>query len=64
MQVAWNPGAERFDALAWAYESDTDKPITVGDEVPEPGTLALFAAGVAALAVLRRRQRRQPAQTA
>lgn len=61
MKVLWNDPEERFDALAWAYETDEDKPIVIDDstDIPEPGTLALFAAGAGALLIASRRRRRQ-----
>jgi hypothetical protein len=67
MQVLWNGQESRFDALAWGYETDEEKLIGAGDtggEIPEPGTLALFAVGAVALAVARRRQQRRSSQTA
>jgi hypothetical protein len=64
MQVQWNGAQERFDALAWAYEDRPDAPLAAGvmqmrqpGPIPEPGTLATFAAGVTALALARRRRR-------
>lgn len=61
LKVLWNDPDERFDALAWAYETEDDTPIVIDDpeSIPEPGTLALFALGAGALAVAARRRKRQ-----
>lgn len=62
MDVMWNPGDERFDAYAWAYETEADKPIGAAEGIPEPGTLAMFAVGAMALAAARARRRRKKAE--
>lgn len=61
LKVLWNDPDERFDALAWAYETEDETPIVIDDpeSIPEPGTLALFALGAGALAVAARRRKRQ-----
>lgn len=42
-----------LDAFAWGYETDPGVPVAAG--APEPGTLAMLAVGVGALAGRRRR---------
>ena len=64
IEVLWNPTDARFDALAWGYETVADTAIKAGaretaGDIPEPGTLGLFAVGVTALAVARRRKKQQ-----
>ncbi len=43
-----------LDAFAWGYETEPGVPIGAG-AIPEPGTLAMLAVGVAAMAGRRRR---------
>lgn len=46
-----------LEALAWGYETEVGVPIAAG--IPEPGSLAVLAVGVAALASRRRRRSTQ-----
>ena len=64
IEVLWNPTDTRFDALAWGYETEADTAIEAGaretaGDIPEPGTLGLFAVGVTTLAIARRRKKKQ-----
>lgn len=51
IELVWNPDGW-FDAYSWGYKTDDDP-----EDIPEPGTLGLFAVGVTALAVARRRRK-------
>jgi hypothetical protein len=65
IDARWNPTAQRFDAYAWGYETELNTDIEAGAEgsaIPEPGTLAMFAIGAAALTVARRRRRKAEAE--
>jgi hypothetical protein len=47
---------DKFTLVDWAYESTPGAPIHIGS-VPEPGSLALLAAGAAGVAAFRRRRK-------
>ena len=53
-------GYEEHDILNWAFTSTTPAPppVATSSSVPEPATLALLGAGMAALGLARRRTRR------
>ncbi len=58
--IDFNPSTKKFDALSWGYETQAGVGIAAGPPmVPEPGNLAMLAAGASTLIACKRLRRKK-----